>query len=421
MSVVNSENRTFLVNASFLALIQAANLFLPLLTFPYLIRVLGVELFGILALATAVMHYVNVIIDYGFNLTATRDVARIRNDKAALSQLFSTVQFIKINLVILCAFCLVIVHLFTSFLGSYSTLYWLTFFSVVANGLFPIWLFQGMEKMRVVSILMVISKLFFTIFIFFLVDSRQDYLIVPLLNVVGSSLTFIIGLFLAVKLFDLHWYTPITSRVISQLGGSWYVFLSQLKITLFSNTNVVILGFFSGPLAVGYYVSAEKIMRALALLQTPITQALYPQISQTIRVSPDEAIFRLRHIAFYGVWSYGVLLMTVFIMADWGCVLLFGSEGEYIAELLRIMLPIPLFIFLNNIFGTQIMLNLGRDRAFFRALLSIALISLVLCLALSFSYQAYGAALALLMSELALVSTFAFLARDIFFSKTSLL
>jgi len=417
MDLVKSENRVFLTNAFFLALIQAANLLLPLLTFPYLIRILGTELFGVLALATAIMHYANVLIDYGFNLTATRDVARIRENNMALIHLFSTVQFIKLSLAIISAFLLVIIHIFTSWLNSYFVLYWLTFFSVVTNGLFPIWLFQGMEKMHLVSILAVGSKLLFTIFIFVLVDSKQDYLLVPMLGLISSSLTLFLGLCAAIKFFGLRWRIPLISSVVFQLRISWYVFLSQLKITLFSNTNVVILGFFAGPIAVGYYASAEKIMRALSLLQTPITQALYPQISQTMKTSPTRAIFRLRRIALYGVFCYGVLLTAVFILAEWGCVFLFGSEGNVIATLLRIMLPVPVFIFLNNIFGTQVLLNLGRDRVFFLVILRIAFVSLVLCIALSSTYQAYGASLALLITELLLVSTFAFLVKDVFFKK----
>ncbi|QUX94546.1 hypothetical protein C0J08_03575 [Marinomonas sp. CT5] len=417
MSAKKSENGVFLTNAFFLALIQAANLLLPLLTFPYLIRILGVELFGILALSTAVMHYVNVLIDYGFNLTATRDVARIRKNKVALSQLFSTVQFIKICLSILCISALAIVHVFTSWLGCYSALYWLTLFSVIANGLFPIWLFQGMEQIRLVSIVTVTSKLFYTVFIFLLVDSKQDYLLVPFLGLIANLLVVFVGLYLVVSFFKLCWVAPLFSRVVTQLGTSWYIFLSQLKITLFSNTNVVILGVFAGPVSVGYYVSAEKIMRALALLQTPITQALYPQISQTMKASPAKALYRLRRIAFYGVCSYVVLLTLVFFLAEWICMFLFGSEGHDIAALLRIMLPVPLFIFLNNIFGTQVLLNLGRDRVFFWTLLVIAFVSLVLCLILSFVYQAYGATLALLLTELLLASTFAFLAKDVFFKK----
>lgn len=411
---MQSLNRSLFSNSFYLALIQAANLGLPLLTFPYLVRVLGIELFGVMALATAVMHYANVLIDYGFNLTATRQVARLQGDAVAISCLYANVQCIKLVLAMLCALCLLLVLLATEWLGSYATLYWLVLASVVTTALFPVWLFQGLEQMRTVSIINVTAKLLFTVGIFIWVQTPGDYLYAPGLTLAGALVALCWGSWLARRQFGLVWFWPDLSQITAQLRQSWFVFLSQLKVTLFSNTNVVILGAVAGPVAVGYYSGAEKLMRALAQLQTPVTQALFPQISQLMVSDFPSALRRLRKIAAIGSVAYLLVLVVAFVLADWVCALLFGVEGATIATLLRWMLPIPLCIFLNNIFGTQIMLNMGRDKAFFWVLICVAAFSLVTCSILASRFQHLGTTWALLATEVLLVSVFAWLVKDDF-------
>ncbi len=409
---MSSLNQRLFSNSFYLALIQAANLGLPLLTFPYLVRVLGIELFGVLALATAVMHYGNVLIDYGFNLTATRDTAKVRDVPAEVSSLFCRVQMIKLVLASACAAVIAGVQVFTSLLSEYALLYWLVFLGVVCTGLFPVWLFQGMERMRTASVLNVLSKILFTIGIFVFVQTSGDYLYVPMLTFLGALFVLVAGTLLAIKEFQLKWYRPSLKTMEQQLRASWYVFLSQLKITLFSNTNVVLLGFWAGPLAVGYYAGAEKLMRALAQLQTPVTQALFPQISQLMTTDEPSALKRLKKIAVIGGAGYLILLVAVFLLADWVSIFMFGKDGQEIAFLLKWMLPIPLCIFLNNIFGTQILLNLGRDRVFFFTLLAVAIFSVVTCSLLAAYYQHFGATIALLITEVLLMLLFAWFVRD---------
>lgn len=399
----------------YLGLIQAVSLGLPLLTFPYLVQVLGITLFGVMALATAVMHYVNVLIDYGFNLTATRQVAQDRDDVHAVSVLYSRVQCIKFGIGLFCAFFILIIQWATDWLNGYEVLYWLVFLYALTAGLFPTWLFQGMEKMYTVFLLNVSSKLIFTLGVFMFVKEKDDYLFVPFLTLIGTFLTLMLGSFFVIRHFHLRWIWPNRQDILDQLKLSWYMFLSQLKITLFSNTNVVILGVLAGPVAVGYYAGAEKLMRALAQLQTPITQALFPQVRQMMVSDQSYAMARLRQFAVIGSCLYIVVLSVVFVLSDWLCQLLFATDGVEIAVLLRWMLPIPLCIYLNNIFGTQVMLNMGRDRAFFWVLVCVAAFSLVTCIILVTYFQGIGATLALLFTEILLTCIFAWLVKKDFF------
>lgn len=185
MSLAKTENRTFLANASFLALMQAANSFLPLLTVPFLVRVLGVELFGQLAFVTAVMYYFFVLTDYGFNLTATRDISINRSDINKVNEIYTCVFFIKAVLIGM-SFLLLMVgfFVFPTVIENWP-LYLCSFFVIVWQSLFPTWFFQGMEKMKYITYLSVLAKILFTVGIFVFVQGPEDYLLVPILTALG--------------------------------------------------------------------------------------------------------------------------------------------------------------------------------------------------------------------------------------------
>ena len=399
-------NQRLFSNSFYLALMQIANLGLPLITFPYLVRVLGIELVGVLALATAVMHYANVLIDYGFNLTATRQVAQYHGDSVLISAIYCRVQIIKLGLSVCCVLILGGAHCFNVLSDQYFSLYFIVLMGVICSSLFPVWVFQGMEKMRTISMLSLVSKVLFTVGVFVFVDAKGDYLFVPILTLGGALITLVVGSYIAWRQFQLAFVKPTFNELCAQLRESWYVFLSQLKITLFSNTNVVILGVLAGPVSVGYYAGAEKLMRALAHLQTPVTQALFPQISQLMRENSPLAFARLDRIAKVGSSFYILLLSMAYLLSDVVCLFMFDDEGAEIASLLRWMLPIPLCIFLNNIFGTQILLNIGCDKAFFWGLLCVAIFSLFASSIMAALWQHLGATLALLATEMLLVVVF---------------
>ncbi|WP_137170441.1 flippase [Marinomonas sp. FW-1] len=416
MFAITPENRSFLVNAFFLALMQAANTFLPLLTLPFLIRVLGVELFGQLAFVTAFMYYFVVLADYGFNLTATRDISIHRENLDRINCIYSNVMVIKSALLVVSFFCsLALVLLIPSFF-EYWPLYLASFFVVVCQSFFPVWFFQGMEAMKYVSYLSVFAKVVLTAGIFIFISGPEDYLWVPLLTALGFFLSVLFALYLIHVKYKVSFTWPSFVEVRQCLAEGWFVFLSQMKVTLFSSSNIVILGVISGPVAVGYYVAAEKIMRALALAQTPITNALFPLIAKKMVTDKAGAIAKLKKIAYLGGALYLAILGAVYLLSDELIDLLYGDKMQASAWVLKVMLIIPLLIFLNNIFGTQVLLNTGRQKTFFYVLLVSAVLSLVLCVSLTYFFSYQGTTIALLITEIFIVLAFFCVAyRELFY------
>lgn len=194
--IETDEKKRLTSNIFSLGVLQAANYILPLLTIPYLVRVLGPEYFGLLAFATALVAYFILITDYGFNLSATRQISINRENKAKVDEIFSSVMIIKTAFMLL-SFGLMslIVFSFEKF-SQHWEIYFITFGMVVGQWLFPVWLFQGMERMKYISYLNIGAKGFFTICIFIFVQDQSDYLLVPFLTSLGFIIAGIWSLYL---------------------------------------------------------------------------------------------------------------------------------------------------------------------------------------------------------------------------------
>ncbi|WP_252718899.1 oligosaccharide flippase family protein [Acinetobacter sp. TUM15509] len=176
------EKKRFITNFFSLATLQGLNYILPLLTLPYLVRVLGAEKFCLLAFATAIVGYFIVLTDYGFNFTATREISLNKEYKEKLNEIFSSVMIIKSVLFFVSLIILTLLIIFFQKFNVDPWLYYLTFGTVLGQILFPVWFFQGVEQMRYITVINIVSKVFFTIAIFVLVKHSSDYLLVTFLT-----------------------------------------------------------------------------------------------------------------------------------------------------------------------------------------------------------------------------------------------
>ena len=386
-------------NTFYLYLFQVVSYVLPLITIPYLVRVLGTNTFGILAFYSSLTLYFQVIVDYGFNLSATREVAIYKKDPKKISGMFFSVFTIKTSLMLTCALVLmVMVIAVPRFQDEKELCFWL-YCGVAGTILFPIWLFQGMEDMKFITIFNLINRGTVSILYFIFIKSPHDYLWFAYLNTSGTILVGISSLIFAIKKYNIMIFFPQRSEYYSVLKSGFQIFISQLSVCLFTNTNTFLLGIFSNNQIVGVYAIAEKIIRAGISLTGPVGSAIYPMTSRLFEQSKEQALRFLRKIMIGGTGIFFLLSLCIFVFADILVLVVSGIKSVEIATLVRIMSILPMNVFLDNIFGTQIMLNIRLQKQFMFIIFIGGIFSVSLLMILVPLFNAMGSAFSFVFSE----------------------
>jgi len=393
-----------------LSALQALNYLLPLITLPYLVRVLGVAKYGLIVFAQAFIGYFQILTDYGFNLSATREISINRDNKEKVSEIFSAVMVIKFCLLLISLLLMsAIVYSFPKFRQDWL-LYYLTFGMVLGQVLFPVWFFQGMERMKYITFLNIVAKSIFTVAIFLFVKTASDYLYVPLLSSLGFIVAGILSFWIVFKDFGIQFEIPSLKNLKYQLVEGWYVFTSMVAISLYTTSNAFILGLFTNNTIVGYYSAAERIIRAILGFLGPISQTIYPYLSKLMNVSKEVGISFIRKLTVL-IGSLGfVVSLIIFIFADLIVKVILGTQYTQSTIVLRILAFLPFIVGLSNVFGIQTMLTLNYKEPFFKILLAAGTVNMVLAIITVPILKHVGTSLSFLLTEMFVtISMFMFL------------
>ena len=396
---VSKDKKTIFQSFLSLGAIQATNYLLPLITIPYIIRVIGTDKFGTVALAQAVLGFLSIIVDYGFSLSATRDISIYREDKNKLSKIFSEVIIVKL---LLCLFCFIILYLISfifSKIGQEVLLYFMGFSLVIGQSIIPVWFFQGIEKMKYLTYLNLTSKAIGTILIFILITSPADYIYIILLSSLGNIISGIIGLWIIFNKFSIKLWLPSTSNIIIQLKDGWPIFLSNFSIASYNNSNILILGMFASNTIVGYYSIVEKVILVMRQLLGSFSSAIFPHICKISIISYDEIKSFLKIIFIPFSIIIFIVCSCIFVFSSY---IIFFLSGKYINEasfLLKILSFVPFIIVLNNP-PYQVLVAYNKKKSYSIILLSGAIVNLFLNVILVKDLQALGTAIAIICTEI---------------------
>lgn len=405
------EKQRLLSNILSLGVLQGANYLLPLLTLPYLVRVLGPEYFGLLAFVGATIAYLSLITDYGFNLSATRQISIHRNNQARISDIFCSVMIIKVALMLVSFLLMALLVFSVETFRQYWQVYFVTFGAVIGQVLFPVWFFQGMEKMKYITYLNLMSKTFFTLSVFIFVQEKTDYIWVPILTSTGYIAAGIGSLYIIKKEFFIDFKWQNWQLIKYQLIDGWHVFFSSIAISLYTVTTIFIVGLFVNSMAVGYFSAADKIIQALKGLYTPVSQAIYPLIGKKMHENRLEGLAFVRKVmCIVGSVMFFVSLI-VFFYAEQIVGLLLGEQYMQSVVLLKIMAFLPFVICISNFLGVQFMLNIGLKKEFSVIVLLMAIFGMLNSVFFISIFKEGGAAFALLITEILVTVLFLIIVR----------
>lgn len=394
-----SERKTLVFNMASLLLLQGANYLLPLLTVPFLVRVLGVEHFGLVAFITAVVMYFLIITDYGFNLTATRKVSLCRNEPQQLAQVVSAVFWTRLFLCLVSFVVLTLALLCFSRLQQHWFAYYLAFGMVLGNALMPVWLFQGLERMAYITVLNISSRCLAVAGIFLLVRQPEDYWLVLLLNAGGYLLSGFVAVYIQLYRLKIALLVPSMVTIITQLKDGWHVFLSSVSISFYTISSSVILGLFAGNTAVGYFSAAEKLISAIKGLAAPVMQAIFPLVNRKMPLDKAQAF---RFVARIGSLMLVLMLLIsslVVLFAEPLVYVVLGENYQASVLLVKLLAITPVVVLLSSLLGVQLMLPLKLSKAYSRIYVTAALISVLLALVLVNLYAELGTVLTIIFTE----------------------
>ncbi|CEL25137.1 flippase [Methanobacterium formicicum] len=353
---LKSDYKVLLENFFSLSALQIVGYILPLITIPYLVRVLGVDKYGLVSFATAFLVYFQILTDYGFNLSATKEISVHRDDQTKLSEIFSSVMTIKIILMIISFLILyLIVFSFEKFTGDWQ-IYFLAFGIVIGNLLFPIWFFQGMERMKYITLLNIIANIIFTISIFAFIKNTSDYVYVPLFNSLGTIVAGIISIGIIFKIFGIRFVIPSTESLHDTFKESTDYFLSRASVSIYTSSNAFFLGLFTNNMAVGYYSAAEKIYSAAQGLYYPVGQVIYPYMVKSKNKSFYRRVFK--STVFFNV----ILCCLIFVLSLWIVNFLYGNNFQESAMVLRIFAVALLVTIPSQLLGYPFLAALGLQK-----------------------------------------------------------
>lgn len=343
-----------------LTIIQVANFIVPLMAIPLLTRVLGPSGWGEISFTIFVMQLLLVFTDYGFSLSAVRSIARFQNDLQKVSNIFSacwTIQWLILAPIIL--FAVII-----SSLGVIEFTHIVGLSLVVGNVLFPIWLLQGIEQLRVPAIIQLFARIVMLGLIFYFVQGPEDTIWALLFLTAHNILAGPILLWWIKTHTRIHYHVPCKSDLVDNFRSGLGIFFSKLSIGAYTSLIPISLGLLSGSEAVGFYYIADKIRVAASYVLTPLSLALFPRASNTFA---QERAAGYRMVISFGSIFFILSLAFSAILFFFAAELVHISSGpDYTiaVPLLRIVAITPVLVCLSNIIGVQILLPLGQTRIF---------------------------------------------------------
>ena len=397
---LSKENRLVADNIISMGFVQILNYLLPLITVPYLVRIIGVEFFGLLAFSSATITYFVILTDYGFNLSATRQIAIFRNDSEKIDEIFSGVMIIKILLLILSLFILGLLILFTSKFGENWVVHVFTFGTVVGHVLFPVWLFQGMEKIKHIVIITLVSKLLYLLGIFVFVVNSEDYFKVPIILALSLLVSGIWSLNMAKTRLYVSFKFQKFDLLLAQVREGWHVFISSLTISFYTTSTTFILGFYANNTSVGYFAGSDRIVQAVKGIYSSFSQAIYPHTSKRIHDSAKSGLRDVFRISIFVAIIMLFVSIFLFLFAENVVMFLLGSEFVPSILILKIMSFLPLVVALSNLLGVQILLNLGFKRQFLYIVFCTAIFGVSLSWFMAANFFEVGLAYAVLGTEI---------------------
>ena len=387
----NKDNRTLIENFFSLSALQVVGLILPLITLPYVLRVVGFSNYGIIVLAASLIAYFQSVTDFSFKITATRDVAIFKHNQKKLNLIYSKVITIKAIFLLLSYILITVIVLVYPPFREEMLVFFLSMPLLLGYALFPEWFFQGIEKMKYITFLNIGIKVFFTVCVFIFLKQKEDYWIYPFLQSAGFVGAGLVGQIILLRKYKLKFVFLKKRQIRNTIQENIPVFVNQFVPTLYNNTTTFLLGILTTTNLVGIYDAIKRIIDLAVKVINILSRVFFPLINRKKNVFEN---YRKLILIFTSILSIGILLIHPYLF--W-----YLNIDYPDALLILIILVVGIIGFsLYDIFGLNYFIVKRNDKLVMKNTIRASLIGLVLVFPLISFFGIIGAAINLSFSRL---------------------
>lgn len=392
-------NITIVKNTGYLSIIEVIRIVMPFVALPYILRTVGAENYGIAIFAQTAISYFSILINFGLDISAVKDVSVNRENKEELNRIVSAVLGIKLLLFLVSAAILFLFLFFVPFFVAYRSLVLFAFLTCVTDLLFPVWFYQGIEKMKYLTLIRTTSILFYTVSVFLFVKKPDDYGKIVLLQSLGNVLSGLLSVWLLLKVNHVRIVMVNVRYMCQKFKESIPFFLSRLSVELNDKMAKTVSGIFFSMDLVAAFDLAQKICRVALVPMQMLNQAAYPHIAKTL-----DTVFVRKFLSLNVVLSL-VVAVAVCMVAPLAIKIFAGNQLPEAVDLTRIL---SLWVFFGGIttyIGAPVLVSFGHSAPFNNSVILSSVVLLVLygIMYLVNMVSIYNFAIILCMAELVIL------------------
>ena len=394
-------------------ILTASNFIFPLITFPYVSRVLLASGNGKIAFIASVASYFSMVASLGIPTYGIRACAVVRDDKDKLSKLVHELIIIHSIMTMIAIALFFLSYLFVGKLQQEKELMLINGISLLLNVLGVNWLYSALEQYQYITIRSLIFKVISVFLMFALVHEEKDYILYGAISVFASAGSNVLNFINMRKHVSLRRYKNY--NLMQHVRPILVFFAQTVAITVYTNLDTLMLGFIKNDSEVGLYTAAIKVKNILSTLVTSLGTVLLPRLSYYTANGYKQEFEKLIHRAVEFVLVLSVSITVYFVIMAKECILLFSGTGYLGATLaMQIIIPTVIFIGLSNITGIQILTPLNKERYVLVSVIVGALVDFVLNALLIPKMGAAGAAIGTLVAEGAVLCVQLYFIRKLF-------
>ena len=355
--------KTLYRNMVSLGVLQVANYLIPFLVLPVISRILGASLFGSVSYAQNIVTYLTLLINFGFEYSATRQISIARDDKAKTDAIFWSVIAAKSMLLLLSFVILAVLPFCMERVACDPKLYIFTALTNIGIVFFPTWYLQGVQQMDKMAWANFFTKLLGAVLVLALVREASAYRLYPLLMSLASIIVGIGAMIYVIRHFGIRRpvFSRQTMREVMHAGAP--IFLNNVFVALYTTANMTILGIYAADDVIGYFSGAQRLIQALNMVVVmPVSMAVYPEISRRFAESKAQGVHFLKQVLLWAGSAAAVVSLLTFVCAPLMIRIMYGIGFAPSVDILRWLAPIPFLVMVATLLTVQGLYGMGLQR-----------------------------------------------------------